>query len=494
MTKRAYIAVLLALLFPLCTWANNLQLTHLGLQDRDALTITISWDNAWNLTNQAPNNHDAVWLFVKVKEDGEWKTAVLSNVDGDSEALEAGRVRTKAVSDGMGLIVRPGFEGAGNVEATELRLALDAPLGEGVTEVLVFGIEMVWVNEGPFWLGDGSSENTLRPAGASGPYYVGDDGEIPVGANAGELDSTDTYAPKRDIPANWPEGYNGFYCMKYEISQGQYVDFLNTLTADQQSNRTVCGPSAAPNTHALTTGPSFRNGIRVFTSGTSTTPAVFACDGNEDGQFDGPADGENRACNFLNWDDLLSYLCWSGLSPMTEFEFEKVCRGPEMPVALEFAWGTDAVEDANTVLLDGEAGEAVAESPVAPMGLASHGYSGPQGPLRCGFGGRATSTRLSAGAGYYGVMELSGNLWEMCMAANWDGIAFTGSNGIGILALDGKWIAGDWTWEYGGIYRGGGWNSGILPGFRDLAVSDRFYAGQAPGNRRNTVGGRGVRR
>lgn len=494
MTKRVHIAVWLTLFLPFTAWANNLQLRDLGLLDRDALTVSISWDHAWNLPNQAPHNHDAVWIFVKVKEDGEWRHQQLSVVEGESHALSSGAIRTKAVSDGMGVFALPDFEGAGNVAATELKLQLSEPLAAGVTDVQVFGIEMVWVNEGQFWLGDGSSVNTFQTPISQGPYPVGSGGEIPVGPNWGMLDGTSSTSPPRNIPEDWPKGFNGFYCMKYEISQAQYTDFLNCLTAEQQAWRTVCGPDAAPNTPAMTTGPIHRNGIHLFTPASGDQPAVFACDANGDGNYNGPDDGQNRACNFLNWDDLLTYLDWAGLSPMTEFEFEKACRGPENSVALEFAWGTDEVEDANTVLLDGETNEMVAESPLAPIGLASHGYDGPKGPLRCGFAATETSSRLSAGASYYGIMELSGNMFEMFMAANSDGLGFLGSNGDGQIASEGKWIAPDWTWEFGAIYRGGGWNSGILPGFRDLAVSDRFYAATFPGQRRNTSGGRGVRR
>ena len=35
--------------------------------------------------------------------------------------------------------------------------------------------------------------------------------------------------------AGFPNDYNAFYCMKYELSQGGYRDFLNCLTYTQQA-------------------------------------------------------------------------------------------------------------------------------------------------------------------------------------------------------------------------------------------------------------------
>ena len=57
--------------------------------------------------------------------------------------------------------------------------------------------------------------------------------------------------------------------------------------------------------------------------------------------------------NYMTWTDLLAYLDWSCLRPMTEFEYEKICRGPVYPVANEYAWGnqTYTLADANTGLI-----------------------------------------------------------------------------------------------------------------------------------------------
>ena len=36
------------------------------------------------------------------------------------------------------------------------------------------------------------------------------------------------------IPSAYPKGYAAFYCMKYEVSEGQWVDFFNTLKDGQK--------------------------------------------------------------------------------------------------------------------------------------------------------------------------------------------------------------------------------------------------------------------
>ena len=270
--------------------------------------------------------------------------------------------------------------------------------------------------------------------------------------------------------------------MKYELSQGQYTAFLNSLTSDQQIPRTATDPRQVAGTLALSPSAPFRNTIQIETPATASAPATYTCT---------PPD---RDCNFLRDDDLLAYLDWAGLAPMTELEYETAARGPLHPVPGEFAWGTPDIRDANTVTEDGTPTESVSESVSGSTGLASHGYAGPQGPLRCGFAAKATTARNAAGASYYGCFELSGSLWELCVTLSDAGLPYSGQNGDGALDANGSNNAPNWPTEDGIGFRGGVWNSGILPGFRDLAISDRFYAGLAANTRRNTSGGRGVRR
>jgi len=480
--------------FAIPTWGNNLQVSDLRLEDESHLSFLISWENAWNL-DSGPENHDAAWIFAKIKAGSDkWQPLLLSPTS-ENHALEGpDALEILPTEDGLGIFILPTLTGAYPVAGSRITIALQNPLQDGAYDIDLFGIEMVWIPEAPFWLGDGSSNESLGAGDGSGSFQVLDGAAISIGTSASTLEEHPSFGATTTIPADWPNGFAGFYAMKYEISQIQYADFLNHLSRDQQITHTVANLDGTSGQHALSTIGPFRNGLRLMTPSQNDQPAVFGHDLDEDGAFNGDTEGQNRACSFLNWEDLTAYLDWAGLSPMTEMEYEKACRGPLPAQAGEFAWGTASILDANTPLLDGSVQEGVAEVPTAPEGLGSHGFDGPKGPLRCGFAALQNSDRLTAGSSYYGLMEMSGNLWELCVSISESGTGFTGSAGDGRLSDDGYADQSDWPGASGAGHRGGGWNSGILPGFRDLAISDRYYIDLAPELRRNTTGGRGVRR
>ena len=147
--------------------------------------------------------------------------------------------------------------------------------------------------------------------------------------------------------------------------------------------------------------------------------------------------------------------------------------------------------DANTLLYDRTPTETVTETATTNAGVAAHGYIGPDGPLRNGFNSDSTGNRLQAGATYYGAMEMSGNLWEVCVGLSENALLFTTEMGDGNLNTNGDCDApfGEVTF---GCLRGGGLMSGVISGFRDLAISDRYYIHLPATQRRSTSGGRGV--
>lgn len=492
MRRRTYISLgcwLIALLFfPALLPANNLRISEVSCS-KTTLNFTIAWDNGWNL-GTTPNNHDAVWVFAKFRGlSGEWLPLRLSPSLVQHQVSDPGQLSILPTFDGVGAMIRNVGQGGGHVPEIQVQLALEEPLRPGYFDIRVFGIEMVHVPDGAFWLGDGASNFALHDASNGQPYRIDSEAAIPRSA----LSADSTKDPGGDIPQAFPKGYNGFYLMKYELSQEQYADFLNTLTLDQQRNRTANPPDTMDGALALTTGLANRNGIVLRSHGhPGQNSGTYAC--NPDGSVPNDTDdGQNRACNWLSWMDVAAYLDWAGLRPMTELEYEKACRGPVYPVAKEFAWGTDSIVDANTVLEDGTENEQVQETGNDVAGLGSHGYDGPNGPLRSGFAATSSSDRLQAGAGYYGNMELSGNLWEFCVNVFPAGLGFTATCGDGLLTDGGDANVPTWPGPAGVGFRGGAWNSGILPGFRDLAVSDRFYIDWLSDIRRNTAGGRGAR-
>lgn len=477
--------------------ASGLTLTdgRIDTEDFGRVTFTVSWQNAWNLDSITnPGNHDAAWIFIKYSFGEEWKHLDLSSQDVHrSNAPE--RLRIEPVADGKGVYLIPTFSGTGDIVSVEVTLELERPIPTADRiSFLTGGIEMVYVPGGAFQLGDGGSNSSFWAGDSSGPFLVQSEAAIDFGSDSDELGRDSVSGAATVVPTSWPKGTEGFYCMKYEISQQQYGDFLKTLTADQQAAHIGVSVQSPNGTLAMGGGLPFRNGIRIVNPANDFgAGAVFGHDLHEDFTYDHDDDGQNRACNWMNWEDLCAYLDWACLRPLTEFEYEKACRGPLPALPLEFAWGTDEIVDANTLVNDGTADEAVTEVVTGNEGLASQGYSGPQGPLRCGFAAGENTSRREAGAGYYGVMEMSGNLWEQCVVSNPAGLNFVPTTGDGSLNADGRANEISWPDATGAGHRGGAWNSGVLPGFRDLAVSDRFYAGLAPVTRRNTVGGRGGR-
>jgi formylglycine-generating enzyme required for sulfatase activity len=457
------------------------------------IAVTISWDNSWS-TTVTPANFDAVWVFVKRQacSNNLYNQALVSTVSAN-HAITGSVLQVDAVTDGMGVFVRRSSSGNGNIATETLTLALQTA-ANGADNFQVFGIEMVNIPQGNFFIGDGvgcSNNNffNLLITSATQAAGLGVNGNyICCGlGSAGSLLST------------FPLGFNSFYCMKYEISQQQYASFLNSLTFTQQLARTAVNPASAVGSFAIASAATpCRNFIRIRTVGVSgITPAVYGCDLNSNGIFDEAADGQNIACGWLSWSDLMAYLDWAALRPMTEFEYEKVCRGAA-PASLcnEYAWNSTAITQAVSSSLN-NAGQVSETSTAAGNGLCAFGGNGTtDGPLRCGFAAGAATTKAQAGAAWYGVMEMSGNVWEQCVGGRQDFNygAFTSACGDGALTSAGAANTANWPptggGQGGGIIRGGGFADAGGP----QRISDRVNVNSNPNTSRNqSVGGRGVR-
>jgi formylglycine-generating enzyme required for sulfatase activity len=459
--------------------ANNVSITGTSVSGSN-ITFNISWDNSWN-TNLAPANWDAVWVFVKYQDCATklWAHAGLSTVGTDHTA--GSPLQADPVSDGKGVFLRRSALGGGNISATSVTLKMTIPAG--TYNYKVFGIEMVNVPQGSFDIGDGASSATFNSI------------TISAASQSGGLTAATIGGGAVAIPATFPMGYNSFYCMKYEITQEQYVEFLNALTYDQQKTRTISDPISAAGTYAFTSAN--RNGIRISVPGNnSALPAVYACDATA-GVENNANDGQNIPANWLNWGDVAAYLDWSALRPMTEMEYEKICRGPVARVAGEYAWGTTAIAQVYNTLT-GMTGLLTATESFSPAqnGLCAYGLvssNAAYGPLRAGIFATGSSGRASAGAAYYGAMEMSGNVWERVVSCgNTTGAAYTGTLGDGTLDAVGQ--ANQSTWPSGVTATGSGYRGGdySVAGGNDR-ISDRNYAVTTDANRSYGNGGRGVR-
>ncbi|MFN4123885.1 MAG: hypothetical protein ACK4GL_11345, partial [Flavobacteriales bacterium] len=334
-------------------------------------------------------------------------------------------------------------------------------------------------------------------------------------SNVGGTSSLTTHLRHPAIIAGFPKGFNSFYCMKYEITQGQYVHFLNLLPATYQSIRTQIPVTSPAGTFAMHDGTSpRRNFIKIITpaAGNPLTPAVYGVDFNNNGVFNEPGDGASIACNYLNWGDLLAYLDWAALRPMTELEFEKAARGPSSvgnPQAGEFAWGSTVLLHTRANGLLANPGQPNEVSTITGPGLCNISTStssiaienqvpsAVNGPLRTGFAAGFGTNRSQAGATYYGIMEFSGNVREQCMAIGSISIGAAIFNGtLGDGELDGNGEANQTTWGSANeaiwsVLRGGAW--GTLH-TNEGRISDRTNIGNTGGAVRTSLnGGRGVR-
>jgi formylglycine-generating enzyme required for sulfatase activity len=444
-------------------------------------------------------------VFVKFRKNGgDWAHASLNNAghssgSGTAATIDVGYPDTSsafniATNPGVGVFIYRSGDGTGTFSLTGASLSWnysqDGVSGSDAVELRLFAIEMVNIPQGTFFAGDNATSTASFKQGSSDsdPWYIGSEAAITTANAAGtgtglaETAAEHYYVSNSQtgedatgavftIPAAFPKGYQAYYMMKGEISQGQWVAFFNTLTATQKSTRDITSGSGK-NTDNLT----LRNNVSWLGSGDATLP-----DGGGGATYSGVA------MNYLSWTDLTAYLDWSGLRPMSELEFERAGRGPYRAVSGEYAWGSASLTSASSINNAGTTGEA----PGAAANCVSNAAGGIQGPMRVGAMAAGDASRVPSGAGYYGTIDHSGNLWEQTvMVGNSTGRSFEGRyHGNGTLNGDGTRNVTTWPGWTGAGRRGGGWgsNSG------QLRLSDRQSASSSPSYRGNDFGGRGVR-
>jgi len=307
---------------PQSLFNERMRIENVAIVSRAAKTATVEFDIAWPESWRNAKNHDAAWVFFKVRPKGarNWQHARLAadkvlNPTGyrQDEGTPVDLI-VPAGDDGFtGMFVQRASEGRGSLSARGVTAVLDFAASQGVTkdtdiDIHAFGIEMVYVPEGPFHLGSGGTEASRFYKYTDGsqnglPYRVAGPGAIPTGPQEGRLWATGIAPDGTDageIPASFPNGYAAFYCMKYAVKQGQFTAFLGMQSGIKSIYHEYRGGD----------WPVLR---RTAYEGTS-----------------------------LSWGYGASFGAWAGLRPMTELEYEKACRGPREPVPNELGpgyWG-----------------------------------------------------------------------------------------------------------------------------------------------------------
>lgn len=506
--------------------ANNVVVTNVTLTNQNTsagvnnaanhtfIRFNITWDNSWRVTT-GPNNWDAVWVFAKYQTfGGNYAHATLSTNSAHHTVTTNNGVSViiQPSADGRGVFMYRSSPGTGSINWQDVLLRwnyrTDGVDDDASVTMQVFAVEMVYIPQGSFYLGDGNintnpSSNSFRRNNQPLTTAQGREAYLVTSENAiTTLSGTSTllnslYDPAFStsmtgnagytIPANYPKGFNAYYVMKYEISQKQYADFFNTLPttpiADpQKGNRNITQAQSS----------SARNNFNW--SGANLDDVAL-------NRF-GTAGSGDRAQNFLSWQDAIAYADWAALRPMSEFEFEKAARGndvtygPIYPINGEYAWGNTSINSwtGGNALNDNTISEGLV-NPATNQTNAHYGsvtvgtVSGnTTGPVRCGiFAAKniTTNQRRQAGASFYGVMEMSGNVAEMVVAPialntstcyspllSYPSGLSSAIHGNGAIP-SGNCDVSSWTVISGGSYpvlRGGSWSDAA----GNLVVSNRY--------------------
>lgn len=474
--------------------------------DRITYTCDVSWENSWRNTT----NYDAVWIFFKYSTDGgvTWSHASMGASGVDPNGFTApNNFEIVVPTDEKGFFLQRTDLSQGTVSAEGVKFVWDygqdglsdAVAAASNTVNKIFGIEMVYVPQGAYYLGDGNSSSDyrfLQGSADNDPWYIDSENAISTTAAAGngyyyqssglagESSSGEVFL----IPASFPKGFKAVYAMKYELTEGQWVGFFNTLSLSERTNRDI--------TSATQGGKNSDSVVdRNTVAWDSSAP-----------KKDATTQRPDRPVTYISWTDMAAYADWAALRPLTEMEYEKIARGKDVfPVANEFSWGTTSSNDAQAGEIypsssDEDGTEQIYDGS-SNLNRNSLGWSsgdgraggpadGQKGPLRAGIFAESSTGRTTSGASYYGVMELSGNLSEMVVSVGRSqGRQFQGTHGDGKLSTASGYEGNATNMDWAGInstdssrgvngtvgsgYRGGNFQTSSI---RNFQVSTRANA------------------
>ncbi len=571
--------------------ANNITVSNVqhlpnAATNVDTIRFTISWDNSWRNTGTpgTTQNYDGAWVFVKTRpscsKDSSAPAAnynhawLLNNISAyptvSGTTLELGTTDILSSPRAVGIFIYRDADGSGTftqiVDVLWDRATMATYWGSynpanapyipvDGWDIRVYAIEMVKIPQGSFYLGDASGTSPYgsyctfglgNGSSPTQPYSVNGEGQINMGSSSGylytRLNSSKSqvgctsYPLSGTLPAPFPKGYDAFWVMKYEVTQQQITDMMNSFNRAYQYNYVPANNSYRPpmaqgqsntsNPYWVTgqnpTAPNnptemYRNGCYIPKTYDPNAPITFY--NNLNNVMDDPTtwndidDGQTISCNYLEPKYDLNYglwrfLDWACLRPMTEMEFEKICRTPGagLPPMFESPWGLDVTSTANynyvvSVQNSGRPNEVPTN--IGATGL-FHGSPNTapslRGPRRVGSTYGASTNRVQAGSSYYGVADMAGNLWEVVIAISTttpNGFTRT-ATGDGLMNTSGTSYGFPNEWPVTGptnttistnayMFRGGSWYND----YRDAKISSRYY--ESASWPVESVGGRGGR-
>ncbi|MEI6211357.1 MAG: hypothetical protein WCR06_06995 [bacterium] len=406
-------------------------------KEYSTVSFDLSWKNSWRAkwTEPADKNctgkplpvesWDAAWVFLKFRKPD---TRVFSHAtlspDVAHQVKPAGAALDMGLDDdgnkGIGVFIYRDAvgQGASDFKGVKLRWLNGSDQVDASTAVLsVHAIAMVYVPEGPFR----SKSPFVYPitmAGWTPQAFVCQltTIETPDATKlGGHVNFSTNYVREA---SDWPNGYGAFYCMKYSILQGEYARFLTEVAPDLKAA-----------TYNGEYGYQPHNAARRYSAGFYGLCGYTIRYVADEMRYE--ADAPERPAKFLTDPDIHSFTAWAGLRPMSNLEYEKVCRGPRAVARDADAWAPGTCAPA--------------------AGLASVVPSLGQPPA-------ATTSRLTwPRPSYWGIRDLSlnGSIIEWPAVVKEDGRGYKGNHGTGTPDPPGGWVfTSNGEWYYGGMWQG----------------------------------------
>ncbi len=181
--KVIFLVVFFLILISKNSFANNVKIENIEITENNFLQCTIKWENSWffnkelttaseDLSSTEKKNftfRDGVWCFLKIRtNDYTWKHIYLSENEVSINSINNQILDTEleTVEDKGGFFLRSIItQQKDGISQTSISIKLPDEIKNqfGVYDIALRAIEMVWVDGGSFFIGDGvHSQNALR--------------------------------------------------------------------------------------------------------------------------------------------------------------------------------------------------------------------------------------------------------------------------------------------------------------------------------------------